>query len=103
MSGDHEDQVITLIRLSLPLQHTISAGRTSKGLLAAKPTDSVKEIAVRCQQDVPLLLCQLKDGMIVGPLLRQFEHPARRVASLLQEIRSRFREIFVEEKIYAAA
>jgi hypothetical protein len=57
----------------------------------------------RCQQDGLLLLCQLKDGMIVGPLLCQFEHPARRVASLLQEIRGRFREIFVEEKIHAAA
>lgn len=63
----------------------------------------VKEIAVRCQQNGPLLLRQFKDGMIARSLLGQFEHPPRRVASLLQEICSRFGEIFVEEKIHAAA
>ena len=68
-----------------------------------KPGNRVEEIAVCCQQDRLLLLRPLKDGTVVRSLLGQFKHPACSVAFIFQEIHDRFREIFVEEKIHAAA
>lgn len=63
----------------------------------------MEEVAVCCQQDRLLLLRPLKDGMVVCSLLCQFDHFERKVARLFQKIGGRFREIFVEEKIHAAA
>jgi hypothetical protein len=65
--------------------------------------DGVEEVAVCRQQDCLLLLRQRKDGTISRSLFRQFEQLERTMACFLKKIRRRFREVFVEEKIHAAA